>query len=275
MQRNDGCVENRTRYLVIGYSRSGTTAIHLGLVGHPETSALDGELRPLPFFSKGAAAFTGGHLHDEEKQVSHRVLFDALASMRNPDAQVLGAKTACNSPKEAQVIVDQLLKHLPTIKIVHVVRRDVIAHFGSVYSARKSGVFHSWDAKRDAKEKKEVALPRWQLMQFIRATRRLNSVLDKLQTNHDYLRVSQEDLLANPDDTYKSLFEFVGVDASVPVTWQSAKKVLPDARAYISNYDQCARWSAQSDSKSNILLTRLFGFLRRYTQRPWSRQNGG
>jgi len=165
------------------------------------------------------------------------------------------------------VIVDQLQIHLPGIKIIHVVRRDVVAHFGSIHSARNSGIFHSWEVKNSSVQKEPIRLPRWQFMQFIRATRRLNSTLTKLEEQHDYLRVSQEDLLADPEETYKTLFRFVGVDASVPVTWQSARKLLPDPRAYISNYDQCVAWSAQAESPVNKFLTRLFSFARRYSQR--------
>ena len=51
---------NTTRFLIIGYQRSGTTVISHLLRGHPDVSSLGGELRIEPFFSHGTRVFTGG-----------------------------------------------------------------------------------------------------------------------------------------------------------------------------------------------------------------------
>ena len=66
-----------TRYLIVGYSRSGTTVIHLALKGHPQVSAFNGELRPEPFFSLGISAFNGSPAGNSEVELQrgHRAVF--------------------------------------------------------------------------------------------------------------------------------------------------------------------------------------------------------
>lgn len=69
------------RYIIVGTYRSGTTAVHSCLEGHPEASALSDEARIYPFFTRGISTFTFGDENEIEKSQGHIRLFDALAQI--------------------------------------------------------------------------------------------------------------------------------------------------------------------------------------------------
>ena len=133
------------RYLIVGYSRSGTTATHLALMGHPQISALDGELKPSPFFTNGIRTFTHSHATTEEDRDGYRAIFDAITSLSNKAAKAVGAKTACNSAELAQRMLHVLRHNIPEMKVIHMIRDDVIAHYASGIMQARTGVSHSWN----------------------------------------------------------------------------------------------------------------------------------
>lgn len=232
---------DKTRYIILGYSRSGTTVTHLALMGHPDVSALDGELRPAPFFTTGLRAFTGGYAHPDEDALAYPALFDAITSMRNPDAQAYGAKTACNSPEAARRIVEVLREHFPAMKVIHVRRADQVAHYGSVVMGKRTGIMHSWQAAKRAPGPESIRLSRRQLLGFVRWSNRLNGVFADLSRSHDYLCLDNEQYQKDPEACHRMLFDFVGL-AHMDADWVTSKKVLPHPAAYIDNYEQCRRW---------------------------------
>lgn len=133
------------RYLIIGRSRSGTTLTHLILMGHPQVSALSDELKAKPLFIQGLSTFTFGNDAKEEKEKGMTALFDAITRLReNSFTMASGAKTVVNSPQLAAQLVRNLQKWMPDLKVIHVVRNDLVALYGSIVQGRKSGVMHSW-----------------------------------------------------------------------------------------------------------------------------------
>ncbi|MEZ5595563.1 MAG: hypothetical protein R3E84_04095 [Pseudomonadales bacterium] len=138
-------------------------------------------------------------------------------------------------------------------------RRDSVAHFASVYIANATGVFHSWQKASD-REQARIKLPHLPLLHFERANRRLNETLRQLSNSHEYMAVEHESFVQDADTTYGKLFQFLGL-APIPVTWQSAKKVLPDPREFITNYDQCLKWLENKDDRLASMMT---GFYARY-----------
>src|SRR5262245_41961296 len=105
------------RYVIIGCPRSGTTAVHLALKGHPQVSALNDEMQVSPFFDKGLAAFTFGHEPEEERQITHGLLFDAITSvMATPETRARGLKVCPRSPWQANVVVNALRANFSDVK---------------------------------------------------------------------------------------------------------------------------------------------------------------
>ncbi len=234
-------MSNPVRYLVIGYARSGTTVTHLVLMGHPNVATLNDELRPDPFFTRGLTTFTFGADLPEEKSAGHRALFDAITSIRaNAQTLALGAKSVNNSPTKAREIVKIMQTSLPEMKVIHVVRHDVVAHFGSALYGKRSGIMHAWNAGARERVVQPIAIPKWQFVSFALGVLRMNRELRALQDSHAVLELAYEDYLEDPANVHRRLFDFVGVP-QLPVTWLPAEKLLPPPESYITNYLEMTR----------------------------------
>ncbi|MEM7217091.1 MAG: sulfotransferase [Pseudomonadota bacterium] len=224
------------RYLIIGYQRSGTTALHLILGGHPAISTFTGELRE-PYFSKGLTAFNAGYLSDAEQAHGHRLLFDAITGAHADDGtQLQGAKTVCNSPKAAEVIMRALGEHLPGMKIIIIERRDLVAQYGSQQMTKASGVYHSWQGKSEARQA-SVKIDRRLFKRYVLVVERTYAALQKLRDTHPVLHLTHESFLADNDGIYREALEFLGVDYAAP-EWFGSKKVLPHASSYVQDYEE-------------------------------------
>lgn len=235
---------NLTRYLIIGRARSGTTVTHLVLLGHPNVAALNDELKPDPFFTRSVSAFTFGNDLPEERSLGARKLFDAITSIGATSAtRAIGAKTVCNSPVLAGRLVEILRERFPELKIVHVVREDLAAMYGSARQARKSGVMHSWYKGYGSTPIGSIRIRKWPFTAFALGSLRTNEAIRKLRESHEYLEIAYEDYLKDPQPLQQRLFEFIGVPA-IEATWLNSQKVMPPASQYIRNYDQAVAWAA-------------------------------
>ena len=227
----------RTRYLIIGYSRSGTTVTHLALMGHPNVAALTDELKPAPFFTKGISTFTHGNDPEYEKEKGYSALFDALTLIcSNENTMAHGAKVACNYYKLAEKITEVVQHHLTDLKVIIVVRKDLVAQLGSALSGKKSGIMHSWYKGFEKRKVRPIKIPKWRFTAYATNVFRMYNALKALKKTHDVLEVNYEDLLTEPDLFYNKLFSFLDVPAITP-SWLKSKKVMPPPEQYIKNYE--------------------------------------
>ena len=133
-----------TRYIVVGPARSGTTVTHLCLAGHPNVSALNDEVPVRPFFTEGISTFTHGNDLEEERNRGYLALFDAMCTLRRPgELKACGLKTAIPKHHDAVDFVKAVKAFLPELRIVLTVREDVVAQYGSLLLAKKTGQWHS------------------------------------------------------------------------------------------------------------------------------------
>jgi len=226
-----------SRYLIIGHARSGTTAIHLAIAGHPNAMALIDEMRIDPFFTKGISVFTYGNDLPEEKNEGFSRLFDALTSLRRSNHQIMarGMKVVCNNPAQAERIVDVLQHHLEDIKVIIIRRNDLVALLGSLMHGEKTGIMHSWYKGAGSVETRRIRISRWRLIHFHERICKLHGVLDRLETSHAVLKIDYEDLLSSPDEQYRNIYRFLNLPLAEP-TWLVSRKVLPSPEEYITNY---------------------------------------
>ena len=224
-----------TRYLIIGYQRSGTTAMHLLLAGHPRVSVFTGELRE-PYFSKGLTAFNAGYLDDEERAKGHSLLFDAITGAHVTDTTTtVGAKTVCNSRPAARTIVEAVQSHLPDVRVLVIERRDLVAQYGSRKMTKLSGVYHSWN-DGESRPTPRIRLDRRLFKRYAVVVAQTYEALRALEHSHDYVHLFHEDLVADRDAVYRRALEFLGL-AYVAPDWFGSRKVLPHASTYIADYD--------------------------------------
>ena len=230
---------------MLGKPRSGTTVTHLTLSAHPNVSALDGELAPVPFFTKGLLTYTKHHQTELEEQHGHRAIFDAITRINNPNATTFGAKTACGNKEQAESIVHTLRTHFPDIKVIHTIRTDLVAHYGSGYMGRNTGIMHSW-SPGFGRPVDSVKFTRRDVVRFAESAKIVNGIFGCLSESHDYLRLEYESYLQNPETVPIQLFDFLGLER-LEVT-QPSKKVLPPPQEYILNYNQCHEWIREGPS---------------------------
>lgn len=227
-----------TRYLIIGRARSGTTMIHLTLMGHPNVAALNDELKPEPLLTKGISSFTFGNDTAEEKSMGSEALFDAITAItRKNETRANGAKTVINSAVVASRVVSHLQEYMPRLKIIHVVREDLVALYGSAQQGRKSGVMHSWNTGFSEREIDKTRVSKYKFTHFALGCLETRAVVGRLEDSHDYLEVAYEEYLRQPRVIEQQLMEFLNLP-HVPVTWLNSEKVLPPASEYIVNCEQ-------------------------------------
>lgn len=228
----------KNHYLVIGLPRSGTTVIHLLLRGHPSIAALNDELKVSPFFSKGISTFTFGNDVSEEKDLGFSVLFDAISSISGKsNTTVAGAKCVCHSSIEARTAVSTLQGYLKNLKVILVVRNDLVAQCGSMISARKSGVFHSWSKEFESRKINKFKINKWVFTRYAIKCLGLLEILRELHNTHDIIECIYEDFVSDPAGVYKQLADFLNVP-QVDATWLKSKKLMPDPNEYIKNYSE-------------------------------------
>ena len=227
---------NTTRFLIIGYQRSGTTVISHLLRGHPDVSSLGGELRIEPFFSQGTRVFTGGYASEDAKAHGHAMLFDALAGEAQAEqTHALGAKTVCNSPKDAERIVRTVSEHMPDLKVILIRRDDLVAQYGSTMEQLRTGVSHSWYQKWQGNNAKSLRIGKWLFERYVLVVLQTYDKLRTLKATNPVLEIGYEDFSADNDKTYRELLGFLGLHYVEPA-WLASKKVLPSPDSYIDNY---------------------------------------
>jgi hypothetical protein len=234
------------RYLIIGNQRSGTTAIHVGIAYHPQISSLYDEIKVQPFFTKGLWGFTVGNNEDmvEERKLAFDALFNAMALLHaSENTTVIGMKCCTMDPSEARLLVESLRQNFSDVKIVLVIREDLVAQFGSNVSARLTGRYHSLGRDRSVRRKEKewadskLKLNKWGFVEYAIKCLETNRILRELHDSHQVLEVIYEEFFSNEEDNFRRLFNFLDVPA-ISITWMRASKVMPPADQYIKNYRQ-------------------------------------
>lgn len=226
------------RYFVVGYQRSGTTLIHLLLKDHPNVSALNDELQVSPFFSKGISCFTHGNDYREEKELGYARMYDTLTTLM-ADNQTLanGAKCVCNSKNSAQTLVDVISKYFKDMKIIHVVRNDLVAQYGSMIKSSRSGIMHSWYKGSLNQKPDSININKLLFIRYILGCLDTNSAISRLQKTNPYYQSIYEEFSKNPDKIKSELFNFIGIPDLKP-DWLFSKKILPAPESYINKYQE-------------------------------------
>jgi hypothetical protein len=231
-QSGDSESASRTRYVIVGMPRSGTTLVHKAVAGHPNASALNDELCVSPFWDRGLSTFTFGHETPEERRSGHVVLFDAVTSIAaSAESRAFGVKCCVSSPKEADLVVTSAMRTIPGVRMILVVRRDLVAQYASLLRARRSGGWHSWRRT----DRPPVAQVHIRPLLFDRYATNALDTLARLQCAPAAHRVVFEELVASQAEGFSEIFDFLDLP-DVPVDWEVGDKVSPLPEAYIDNY---------------------------------------
>jgi len=234
---------NVARYLVAGNPRSGTTAIHIAIEGHPNATALYDELKVRPLFSDGLQAFTIGNNPslDDEKNKAYNVLFDAIAAIHADESQnqikAIGAKCCFISPDDAEIFASAINNYFKNLKVIHIFREDLVAQYASLVKAQQAKSWHSFSSNNTIPRQKTVKINKWRFINYALSSLKTRRIMDDFKNNHNVLEIKYEDFLKSSEVIYKKIFEFLNLQ-SIDVTWNHAKKVSPSPEEYIVNYKE-------------------------------------
>ena len=278
----DGSPGIRRRYLIVGPTRSGTTALHLLLAGHPHISVFTGELQ----FSRLAAGLhqfsVRGYVSDEEERRGRLALFDAVTgSSKTAQTRVLGAKTTFNAPQATARCAQTLREHFPDISIVVPVRRDMVAHYGSRARLRTTGIAHSWNQRDASGDQEMVSIDRWLLANSVLINLENYRALRRMSQFTDYIEVDYESFAEDNEKTYRRLLQFLDLDYVAP-DWLRARRLHPKPESYIAGYAAHVSYverlkSAYAEdrlSPSYVTAIRIYAKIKRRI-RTWHREESG
>ncbi|MEC8251587.1 MAG: Stf0 family sulfotransferase [Planctomycetota bacterium] len=250
---------DRVRYVIVGLARSGTTATHAAIYGHPHICAMADELRVSPFFTSGVATFTVSGENQYERRIASDRIFDAITiyppRAPDPEGKVLiayngtpdvpkaaedvranGLKVAIPNAEDARNLVDALQQYYPSVKIIHVRRSDWVAQFASLNRATKTGVWHTRDhASPATADESKMTLPLKPFEAYVDMAVEVERHLLSLRDSHAVHEVSYEAHVNGGDPRWvHPVFEFLGVDAMDP-SWMRLTKTAPPLEDYVAN----------------------------------------
>lgn len=210
---------DRTRFLIVGTYRSGSSAVTEAINSHPQIMCgLEWTLRT-PFWRKLHVAQSALSGDFSELLQRHR---DAAQSGLSPAIRVIGFKRLFRSsdkwlihPRFAPALaVDRLEAHLKwladdsSIRVVHIVRRDNVAWLRSKVLADASGKFSGGQYPDDLRlrmdigeAKRRVATKTW-----------IDGRLAALSVSNPYCRVDYESFAADNRRVARALVSFLGCD---------------------------------------------------------------
>lgn len=252
-----GLLDVDARYLIVGPTRSGTTALHLLLGGHPEISMFVGELS-FPRLAAGIGGLTmRGYTSEDEDRLGRAALFDAVTgAVRDSRTRVLGAKTTVNSQAAARQFVETVRDYLPGLKIIVMVRRDMVAHYYSRMQLKKTGVAHSWQKDDASRTRVPARIDKWLLANNAIATLDMYRALRSVADHNDYIEIEYESFAQDNERSYRELIDFLGLDYVKP-EWHQAKKLHADPEASIRNYQALSSYvAALSDRYTSGRMSR-------------------
>lgn len=225
---------NKTRYIILGHQRTGTTVTHFFLKNHQQISTLDSEINDIHFYTKGIKAFTNSQHNDNEMRDSYLKLFDTIASLEEGEKKILGFKTALDKVKAAKKIVKTIQKYLYDVKIIIVYRDSCIDVKASMEKSKTTGIWHSW---QNDKSSDSIRINKNDYTNFYRNYHAIYEELFKLFDTNDVMIFNyEENILPNKKANYDKILNFLGItDENVDIP---LKKISPPAKNYIDNYDE-------------------------------------
>jgi hypothetical protein len=169
---------------------------------------MEEEVAVQPFLTDGLATFTFEGPDTQQPRVS--ALFDAMTSIQSvADPKARGMKLTTGTAELARSFVEGVQEYLPDVRIILVLRRDLVARFGSLVKARETGV---WDGMDD-EPAPNLELDLYEFAEYVVESHEVRQNLRRLDKTHSVMELSYEEVILEGNlPTHEPLFEFVGVE---------------------------------------------------------------
>lgn len=234
----------RTRFVIVGLQRSGTTVTVGCLSEHPEIACAQDEIKASPLFTKGLATFSYGNETFDVRKRGLAALFDAISMVgASPSVRANGLKVAVNTPDEAMDLVAALREYMREVKVILIRRDDLVAQYASLLRAQTTGQWHLF--KGDGVERTKgvsVHVEKELFEEYLRGCDAVMGHLETLRSTHDVADFHYERDIV-PGTEYGRLFQFLGA-RELPVTWLRMRKVAPPPEELVDNIAEARQWLA-------------------------------
>ena len=234
-----------TRFLIIGRLRSGTTMLQRALRAHPNVSMFHDEVDPRPFFGEGLGLFArsgGKKLPPSERVQLPGLLFDSLSLVQRekPAIQAHGIKCALNKLDAAELVVDQLGRHYPEVKVILIQRKHLLKQYISYQRAEKYGYWHSVDQGQPDK-KLPLRIKRSGFLQFAYESKKVDETLLSLSKTQDCLTLNYEtDLVQGLSEAFIKVCHFLNI-RPIDFSPHVMEKLQPADPDSIQHLAQCQK----------------------------------
>jgi len=227
-----------TKCIVLGPNRSGTTYVHNLLMGHPEVSGIQEEIKIDPIFTKGISTFTYGNESIQDNSNGFVALFDALSFMNKKNNTKCGfIKIAILNPYYLEQFIHTYKVYLKDIKMVITLREDILAQYASQLRKDKTKIV-TINNSNDSKNKDvKVKVNKNKLKKYVYNMIYMQKlILANLKDNVLFISY-EKDILSDNFKLPEMLFSYIGVEQNINVSWQNQYKVSPAPEDYIYNYN--------------------------------------
>ena len=218
-----------TRFAVVSTQRSGSTLIRTALDSHPQIVCA-GEVF-LPAYDREFSFKL--FLRDrkitgiDETLSRRRVVFDFLDWLYgSAENDAAGFKIMYSQfrwlPYKYPMVLDYFRRN--DVRILHVVRENLLKLHISRIRARATGVYHS---RNEGGEHEKITIDISSLIPDLVRMQRVQAEWRLRMKRYDSLEINYEAYVANNNETSSAMLKFLGVDASLPLR-SPLKKVSSD-----------------------------------------------
>lgn len=224
-----------TKFIIVAAQRTGSTMIRLSLDSHPSVRCFGEEFhrkRKLEqcYRSYIKKSFRRKALHYLWSRQPVSEYLDWLYEQAAYDT--IGFKLLYSQANLNPWVMGYVRRH--RIRVVHIVRKNVLKKLVSKIAKRSDGVSHSM---QEVADRRPVHVPVRTLIFRLKRISKRDADWTRRLSALPYLKVSYEDFVSNPE-TPKKILDFIGVDRDQPLH-SPLKKLNPDRlEDIVANYEE-------------------------------------
>ncbi len=229
---------DRTRFLVTGLQRSGTTLLVCLLDSHPQIQCYGG------VFNRRSSKALDPHAESSIPMIERiftseeRLDIPRRRYQRDPDGvRAVGFKTHPDHWDDS--LCRKHVVAASEIKVLHLRRRNILRLLVSGMNARRSGTWNSINTE-DA-TRCGIVVTREQLAKMDSHCHRISEEIARDFTDHEILEVCYEDLEANATEVLALVQRFLGVRAVADLSTDTVKLGAINLEDAVANYDELRR----------------------------------
>lgn len=239
-----------SQFVIYGIQRTGTTLIGTSLNNHPDILCL-GELfdpnenyRPKEMLPYILFIKNSNNLNSNQTNLinNKETIFNYLDIYYSKSFKCIGFKLMLNQTKRLPFVLDYLKSR--SLRIIKVVRENVLYTYVSRLRAQNTSVFHSTQLKSEEEfmnlSKTKIYIPTDSLIENLDSISKENQELDESvqSLGVNYITVSYNQLMENNPSKFDKILSFLEVKKKNEL-FSNLKKVSPsELENSIENYNE-------------------------------------